>query len=264
MAIDFGASYMTWTPHDPAGNIARIQLDAACTLADPASGDEETYYLIAPCRSERMYADGPLYTMPNYEFCGIWTERALLFLRTHWTSERDHREYGETGPPPARFREVRLDVRTFPRTAPLSSPAEIVEATLQNRPLIGRTELQDPASGARAVLEYPVKTINVARHPDRFQVDTGPLLAPDFVSGVSGASGAPEGPEGRGSREGRPIERFEVAHVVYNRLDRAELILRRPVPVGPAGGAAGDAPATTDYSEVRILSARNTLHCALP
>src|SRR5262245_55326694 len=59
---------MTWMPHDPAGNVARIQLDAACTLTDGGTGTSETFYLIVPCRSERMYADGPLYQMPNYEF----------------------------------------------------------------------------------------------------------------------------------------------------------------------------------------------------
>jgi hypothetical protein len=240
--IDFSRSFMTWTPQDPAGNIARIQLDAACTLTDPASGTAETFYLIAPCRSERMYGDGPLFRLPNYEYGGIWSTRALLILRTHSLSERDHREYGELGEPPARFRGVRLDVRSVPEAATLTEPAAVVAATLDNRPLIGRTELFDEASGTRAVLDYPVKTMNVARHPDRFQVDTGPLLVPDFASSAA-----------------RPIERLEVAHVVYNRLDRAEFIRRRPTPIGDGGAP----PSTTDYSDVWSSPARNTIRCAV-
>src|SRR4051794_25279467 len=110
---------MTWAPHDPAGNVgrlqpdppstlndpatragnvARIQLAAACPVPDAATGASEPFYLIVPCRSERMYADGALYQMPNYEFGGIWSEGGLLILRTHWTSARDGREYGEAGP----------------------------------------------------------------------------------------------------------------------------------------------------------------------
>jgi hypothetical protein len=92
------------------------------------------------------------------------------------------------------------------------------------------------------VLEYPIKTMNVARLPDRFQVDTGPLIVPDF-----------------GAQVAHPIERFEVAHVVYNRLDKAEFILRRPTPIGAGGGP----PSTTDYSEVRVTPARTSLHGAL-
>jgi hypothetical protein len=111
VTIDFARSFMTWTPQDPDGNIARIQLDAACTLTDPASGTAETFYLIAPCRSERMYGDDRLFAVPNYEYGGIWSERAVLILRTHWVSDRDHREYGEYGPRPQRYRGVRLDVR---------------------------------------------------------------------------------------------------------------------------------------------------------
>ena len=62
--IDFANSYMTWFPHD-GGNIARIQLDAACTISDAGTGTSETFYLIAPCRAERMYLDTPLFQLPN-------------------------------------------------------------------------------------------------------------------------------------------------------------------------------------------------------
>ena len=69
-AIDFANSYMTWFG---AGNNARIQLDAACTIVDEVSGNKEQFYLIAPCRGERCYAPGQLFRMPNYEFSGIWS-----------------------------------------------------------------------------------------------------------------------------------------------------------------------------------------------
>jgi hypothetical protein len=247
VAIDFSRSFMTWAPHDPAGNVARIQLDAACTLTDAATGASETFYLIVPCRSERMYADGPLYQMPNYEFGGIWSENGLLILRTHWTSARDGREYGEPGPagaPLARFRGWRLDVRHLDGAEALTSPEAVVAATLANRLLVARTELRDAHGGTTALLEYPVKTMNVARHPDRWQVDTGPLIAPD--------------PDPAAAAAARPIERLGVAHAVYNRTDRIELIFRRPTPIGPDGGD----PSVTDFSAVHVAAAGTTLLAA--
>jgi len=228
-AIDFANSYMTWFPHEPSGNIARIQLDAACTLMDETTGARAQFYLIAPCRAERMYLDTPLFQLPNYEFCGIWSADEFLIIRTAWVSERDNRQYGLGR---ERWRDIRLDIRTFAHSAVLTDDAAIVKATLENRALTARTELVDAASGRRALLEYPVKTMNVMAEPPRFQVDTGPLILPNFEVAVT-----------------HPIESFEMAHVVYNGMDKAEFILRKPTPDSTA----------TDYSTVQIVPARNEL-----
>ena len=85
--------------------------------------------------------------------------------------------------------------------------------------------------------------MNVKEEPVRFQVDTGPLIVPDF---------------GRDAEN--PIERFDVAHVVYNRFDEAQFILRKPV-AGREGTAAEQY--TTDYSEIRRVDARNELLLAV-
>jgi hypothetical protein len=100
----------------------------------------------------------------------------------------------------------------------LESNAQIVDETLANKSLEGRTEIKDDASGTRAVLEYPLKTMNVLRKPMRYQVDTGPIIVPDF-----------------GSTAGMQVERFDIVHVVYNRPDNGELILRRPKEVIEGG-----------------------------
>ena len=99
--------------------------------------------------------------------------------------------------------EVRLDVPRFDISTELEGQQAVVDATLENRPLVSRTELVDEASGVRAVLEYPVKTMNVLRSPVRFQIDTGPIIVPDFASTADLA-----------------VARFDLAHVVYNLFDR--------------------------------------------
>ena len=228
-AIDFANSYMTWFPHEKSGNIARIQLDAACTLVDEKTGRRDQFYLIAPCRAERMYLDTPLFQLPNYEFCGIWSADEFLIIRTAWVSERDNRQYGLGR---ERWRDIHLDIRTFAHSEAVTDDAAIVQATLDNRSLNARTELYDAATGRRALLEYPVKTMNVMLEPPRFQVDTGPLILPDFTATAS-----------------HLIECFDMAHVVYNALDKAEFILRKPTPDSNA----------TDYATVQIVAARNVI-----
>lgn len=232
--IDFSNSYMTFFSHDE-GNIARCQLDAACTLRDDKTGTAETFYLIVPCRAEDMYVDGPLFKMPNYEYCGIWSHDEVLTLRTHWESDRERPDYGVNR---ERFADLRLHVRYHADGTLLARVEEIVTATLENVLLVAQTELRDEARGLHAVLEYPIKTINVLRRTPRFQVDTGPVIVPDFPSIAA-----------------RTIERFDVAYLVYNTFDRAEFILRRPVAIG--GGPAR--ATTTDYSTVTHFPARNQL-----
>lgn len=91
---------------------------------------------------------------------------------------------------------------------------------------------------------YPIKAQNVVEGPPQFQVDhplqvPDPLLVPDFASTM---------PD--------PIERIEMAHIVYNRLRQAELIYRRPVSVGERDGLP---VAVTDYSVIETRPAVNQL-----
>lgn len=232
-AIDFARSFVTFFGHDD-GNIARIQIDAACTLTDERTGDARAFYLIAPCRAEEVYVETSLLLVPNYEFSGIFSDDECLLVRTHWRSDRDNREYGLST---VRFARVAIDVRRV-AARPLENDAAVGDATLANHPLVAQTALRDEARAAHALLEYPVKTMNILRPGARFQVDTGPLLLPDF------ASDAP-----------RVIERFDMAYILYHGRDRAEFITRKPVTIVP------DVPAAmvTDYSITQSAAARNTL-----
>ena len=60
--------------------------------------------------------------------------------------------------------------------------------------------------------------MNVLRAEVRFQIDTGPIIVPDF-----------------GSTAELAVARFDLAHVVYNLFDRGEMILRKPIAVGEGG-----------------------------
>ena len=232
--VDFANSYLTFSAGDEH-NIARIQLDAICTVEH--EGRSTAYHLIAPCRSEYMYKDERLFQMPNYDFRGIWTETEYRIIRTGWTTDRDGPESGDSA---KRFAWTSLEVRTRSDVDLLESDTEVVEATLGGRQVVAVTFLEDARSGVRATIEYPVKTMNVARTPDRFQVDTGPLILPDFASTAV-----------------RGVDRLDLAHVVYWRRDTAEFVVRKPVPV-----AEGAAITVTDYSEIRVLEATNHILAA--
>ncbi len=235
--LDFSRSFVTFfTTPAQGGNIARIQIDATCRVDGwgPDGGVGE-FHLITPCRSEVMYEAGQLYQMPNYEFCGIFAATELVLLRTHWTSDREKPEYAL---PEERFERVAIDLAQLPSET-IDDDSAVVEATLANRRLVARTELADPHTGARAVIDYPIKTMNVRKNPANFQVDTGPILVP------------------RWDAADRPAPlRFDVAHVVYWQRDRAEFVLRRSMTVGSNDG---EPVQVTDYSELRFENAVNSI-----
>lgn len=237
--LDYSRSFVTFfTSPEQGANIARIQIDATCRVEGwgPDGGVGE-FHLITPCRSEVMYEDGKdhLFQMPNYEFCGIFATHELVLLRTRWTSDEEVPEYAL---PHERFERISIDLTPI-TTEALATDKDVVEATLANRRLVARTVLTDPATGAKATIDYPVKTMNVRQHPANYQVDTGPILIPrwDVVDQPA-------------------VLRFDVAHVVYWQNDRAEFVLRRPHTVGV--GEVGPIQ-VTDYSELRFDKAVNTI-----
>ena len=250
-AIDFSNSYITWWTLGKT-NIARFKVDAVCTVFDESKEGSEAFFLVAPCRSEHMYRDGNLFIMPNYEWRVIFSATHNLVLRKHWVSEPDYlddkglngtggRELRHLGLNHEDYEDHLFDVRSFTDTRRLSDEEQIVEQTLANVPLVGRTELHDEGHRLRAVLEYPIVTMNVREAPPRFQVDTGPLIVPDFES-----------------TGGHPIERLDIAHVVYNVFDKGEFVLRRPRAF-PEGDES--LYSVTDYTLIKVLPARNEILC---
>lgn len=235
---DYANSYLTFTV--PNGeNTARIQLDARCEVTGP-DGTEE-YYLITPCKGEKMYIERELWQMPNFDFCGIWSHDEYSILRTYAEHKADRAQEKDTGRIADRFEEVKIDVRPLTNVRELKTDAEVADATWANLALIARTHLTDEASGQTAVMEYPIKTMNVRAQSPQFQVDTGPVLWPDFKSASPHA-----------------IERLAMAFSVYNTYDYAEFIVRRPTPLIVDGREVAQ---VMHYSESVPTAARHELFC---
>lgn len=240
-ACDFQASFMTWdfpyredprpyARHNcPHGNMARIQLDALIDVITKETDESERFALIAPCRTEWVYAENRLFQLPSREYRNIYSlteQRSMGYgLTDDVERSRGHLVSDD-------FRSLEIDVQTFRRTRVLQTPEEIVKATADKIPLVGQTEIDDPDGKHRYVLQYPIKTMNFQPKTNSFQVDTGPVLVPDFKVEAE-----------------RAIDRLEMAHIAYNRLDRAEFILRRPAPIEDEDGKA--LCHVLHYSEVR-------------
>jgi hypothetical protein len=235
--VDYGRSYCFFTTKGRT-NTARLQVEARCELLDRATGEREEFFFFASCKAEHTHVPERLFQDPNYDFCGVFSAREFALFRTPASYDADR---NSMGPIEGTFESARQVIQ-WEDTRLLKTPAQVVEATLAGTPLVGRTEWEDPEVGFRAMLEYPIKTMNVHPESEQFQVDTGPLPFPD--------------PARPGARW---IERLVPAFIAWNAPDRAEFILQRPTPVLRDGR---EVCRVLHYSEIRVFPVTNEVLAA--
>jgi len=218
-------------------NQVRIPLESRCVLTDP-KGKQTQYVLGASCKTELVNVKTGMWTQPNADFAPIASEDDFLIIK-RWqrhdleiqqkdSSMAKHRER-QVGKAREAWHEHRLDV-TLVDEKPLTVD-EVIAATLNNRQMTARTELE-LVGGWHALIEYPVKTINVSDRDRYYQVDTGPVLLPR----IAGASS--------------PISGFELAYVAHNAPDWVEFVVNVPT-------AVGEGITVPHYSESRGMKAKN-------
>ena len=229
--LDYSRSFITFLSKEAANN-ARIQVEARCELT--VDGVAEEYWLVASCKSEDTFAKRNLFRVPNYDFCMIYSRDSYRMHRVPFPYDPSAMDAGQFGE-----RLVTADFALKLVDAELCEDNEAaVAASLAGKVLIGRTEIWNADKTSRAVIEYPIKTMNAHEEPAYFQVDTGPILLPDFLS------------------ERPAIEAFEFAFIAWNVPDWAEVVIQDAVPACPE---TPDGPQVCHYSKIQVMDARNEI-----
>ncbi len=234
-AINFHRSFVTFridtekkppqtVSHRPpfSLNNARIQLDCRLRITEHETGETETFVLGANCKTERVGVDRDIWTEPNADFVPIFSDTHFLNLKTYARAgiEVDRYPPGDTQQPDRQhgriadtFDQVKIDVCECVAEV-LSSPGEIIDATLSGVPLVARTEIT--SRDYSATVEYPIKTMNANERDGIYQTDTGPVLLPDLSVG----------PE-------KLMKTLQLAFVAFNNPNWSEWLVREAVEVMP-------------------------------
>ena len=231
--VDFSRSFVTFridalkrppmtASHKPpySLNNARIQVECRCTITERDTGEVQAYVLGASCKTERVGVERDVWTEPNADFAPIFSERQFMHVKTYAKCGTDVELYGQDGGRQSdrqsgmiseAFDDVRVDLAECDGEEVAAARA-IIDATLAARPLVARTSFE--TERYVAVVEYPVKTMNVNERDGIYQTDTGPLLFPDLD----------RDPENL-------ITGFELAFAAFNSPSWTEFIIRKPTPV---------------------------------
>jgi len=206
VCLDYGISFIC---NKASFNAVRFWVESRTTLIDEAAGTSEVFYQCGSCKSEHTFAEQGLFTEDNYDFLPILGGRVwLIFRRPCRISET--------------YRQVKADVWGEPvpklyygqGVTELRSFEEIRDATAEGRPIVAQTEIRNRETKLKAVIEYPVKTMNVSLDKLVYQVDTGPIAYPDLSQ-----------------RRDPPIECLSLAFVAFNAPHFADFIVEQPTPV---------------------------------
>jgi hypothetical protein len=121
----------------------------------------------------------------------------------------------------------------------LATAGQVRKATHAGWPLVAQTEIRNAETGLRAIIEYPVKTMNIHDGKDLYQVDTGPIAFPDLSQ-----------------RRERLADGISLAFVAFNTPGFADFVIEDVTPIREGGR---EVTRVRHYSRIVSLPAVNRL-----
>jgi len=231
--IDYGQSFISgkWSE-----NRVRFWIESRARIIDERNGRYEDFYQCASCKSERTFAEKDLFVEDNFDFIPLFgPEDGVKFRRKAYLNQnyRDSRKADDMWKGQVyRLRQPRA-------CYPLSANASIRKATHEGLPIVAQTEISNKQTGLRAIIEFPIKTMNIHDTRDLYQVDTGPVPFPDL-----------------GKRYPKFVDCISLAFVAFNAPHFADFVIEDVTPILQDGR---EITQVRHYSRILSLSAQNRL-----
>ena len=210
--IDYRRAFITGKA---ARNRVRFSVDSRVRLIDERLGRHEDFYQCAVGQTEHTFADSDLFTADTADFIVIFGPAfGIKFRRTAHLNPGYRQVYRVTDLWGGQVYRLPHP----PSSQLLSTNESIRKATHEDLPLVGQTEIRNPATGLHAIVEFPVKTMNIHDRKDLYQVDTGPVLYPDLTL-----------------RHPRLVYAISLAFVAFNSPHVADFVIEDGTPILEAG-----------------------------
>jgi hypothetical protein len=206
--IDYGRSFVT-THAD--FNSPRFLIESRCRIIDDNAGTSEDFCQGASCKSEDTFAERDLFYEENYDFLPVFGEtQGIIFRRKAFLNEN----YRSVQPVESMWGGPIFRLVDPEAVRELATTQDIREATHAGLPIVTQTEISNEATSLRALIECPVKTMNISDERDLYQVDTGPVLFPDLSQAYD-----------------TPADRLSLAFIAFNAPHFADFVIEAPTPL---------------------------------
>ncbi len=203
-------------------NNVRMLLDSRVVLTDLKDNSTREFVLSASCKSEQVWVKKDVWHEPNADMCMILGSDAFLVYKRWDKADKGVMRFpASLGVQPERqvddprdsFDRHSIDLARRPARE-LTDLDAILAVLETGTPVVSRTEYE--SANHRVMIEYPVKTVNFSERERYYQVDTGPVLLPDFSRPST-----------------HPIDRLDLAFVAHNEPGWAEFLACQPTPLAP-------------------------------
>jgi len=232
--IDYARSFLIgkWP-----GNRVRFWVESRTRVIDERAGRHEDFYQCASCKAESTFATKDLFTPDNYDFLPVFgPEDGVIFRRKAWLNPN----YRTVKKAAEMWEGQTYKVRTPGACRLLATNADIRRASHDAIPIVAQTEIADAATGLRAIIEFPVKTLNVHDERDLYQVDTGPVAFPDLSRRLASFA-----------------ESLSLAFVAFNVPGFADFVIEDVTPIKESDR---EVTKVHHYSRLLSLPAKNRLY----
>ena len=229
--LDYGLSFIC---HTAAFNAVRFWVESRTRIINDKAKTATDYYQCASCKSEHTFAEKDLFQQDNYDFLPILGGGHWLIFRRHVGVRETYRTLTS---PEKLWGEPIMKLREAKEVTVLDTWEAIRDDTADAIPIVTQTEIANPETGLRAIIECPVKTMNISLEDRLYQVDTGPVAYPDLAKTCESE-----------------IDCLSLAFIALNAPGFADFVVEQPTPI-----IADDAKAaqTYHYSSPFSLPAKN-------
>jgi len=231
--LDYGLSFIC---NPSPMNSVRFWVESRTTIIDEKTGKSTDFYQCGACKSENTFAKRDLFIKDNYDFTPILGDDHWMLIRRPAGLNPNYRQITR---PEAVWGAPILKLRDAGTMTMLDSWEKIRQATAAAVPIVTQTEISNPDTGLRAIIECPTKTMNISLERKMYQVDTGPIAFPDLTK-----------------RYSRLIECLSLAYIAFNAPHFADFVIEQPIPVIQDGKEVCQ---VHHYSGPFSLPAKNTL-----
>lgn len=232
--INYGLSFISgrWPE-----NRVRFWVESRMRYIDEVNKITEDYYQCGACKSEDTFAEKDLFYKDNYDFTPVFgPEHGIIFRRKAYLNDN----YKSCLKAADMWQGQDYKLKEADHAKLLESNADIRRATHEAIPLVAQTEIANEELGIRAIIEYPIKTMNINDDRDIYQVDTGPVLLPDLSK-----------------RHERIVDGISLAYIAFNVSTVADFVIEAPTPVMENGK---EICKVYHYSRIISLKSKNTVY----
>jgi len=211
-SVDYGRAFIVGKA---PWNRVRFLVESRTRIIDERRNRYENFYQCAACQSENTFADRDLFKTDTTNFTAVFGPMYGIKFRRPAHFNPGYRQV---------YRAADLwggQVYHLPQPLAwqlVSTNERIRHASHEGLPLVGQTEIVNLATGLRAIIEFPIKTINIHDGNDRYQVDTGPVVYPDLSR-----------------RYTRLVDSLSLAFVAFNAPSFADFVIEDVTPIVEGG-----------------------------